>query len=118
MNALVKSFKGKVVYLDIWGTWCGPCKDELTYVPELKAHFKGKDVVYIYLDMDEDDKDATWREFIKVNNMEGLHLRKNRKTIEPVSYTHLDVYKRQALIQSSAFLTVLRLGMPYTIIEF
>lgn len=83
MNTLVKSFKGKVVYLDIWGTWCGPCKDELTYVPELKAHFKGKDVVYIYLDMDEDDKDATWREFIKVNNMEGLHLRKNRKTIEP-----------------------------------
>lgn len=83
MNALVKSFKGKVVYLDIWGTWCGPCKDELNYVPELKAHFKGKDVVYIYLDMDEDDKDAAWREFIKVNNMEGLHLRKNRKTIEP-----------------------------------
>lgn len=80
---LVQSFKGKVVYLDIWGTWCGPCKEELYYIPELKARFKGKDVVFVYLDMDDDDKDVSWREFIKVNKMEGIHLRKNRQTIAP-----------------------------------
>ncbi|RZL47969.1 MAG: TlpA family protein disulfide reductase [Pedobacter sp.] len=83
LTSLVQSFKGKVVYLDIWGTWCGPCKEELNYIPELKAHFKGKDVVFVYLDMDEDDKDVAWREFIKVNKMEGTHLRKNRQTIAP-----------------------------------
>ena len=80
---IVNSFKGKVVYLDIWGTWCGPCKEELTYVPQLKSKFKDKDVVFVYLDMDEDSLDQSWRDFIKVNNMEGIHLRKNRKTIEP-----------------------------------
>ncbi|MEE1945768.1 TlpA disulfide reductase family protein [Pedobacter sp. KR3-3] len=81
--SVIKPLKGKVVYLDVWGTWCGPCKEELKSVPALKARFKGKDVAFVYLDMDEDDKDATWREFIKVNGMEGLHLRKGRANIAP-----------------------------------
>ncbi|MFA6276266.1 MAG: TlpA disulfide reductase family protein [Pedobacter sp.] len=84
IEEVLKPFKGKVVYLDIWGTWCGPCKEELTFIPELKSRFKDKDVVFIYLDMDEEYKDVSWREFIKINKMEGIHLRKNRQTIAPI----------------------------------
>jgi len=80
---LIKPLRGKVIYLDVWGTWCGPCKEELQYIPELKSKFKGKDVVFVYLDMDEENKDVVWRDFIKVNNMEGIHFRKNRQTIAP-----------------------------------
>ncbi|TWR29948.1 TlpA family protein disulfide reductase [Mucilaginibacter pallidiroseus] len=79
---VVKTLKGKVVYLDIWGTWCGPCKHELKYVPELKKHFKNKDVAYIYLDMDADDKDSQWRDFIRINGMTGVHLRKSSQAIQ------------------------------------
>ncbi|MCY1515693.1 Thiol-disulfide oxidoreductase ResA [compost metagenome] len=78
---MIKSLKGKVIYLDVWGTWCGPCKAELPYVPKLKEKFKDKPVAFVYLDMDEDDKDNDWRNFIKVNAIEGLHLRKSRKDI-------------------------------------
>lgn len=80
---VIKAQKGKVVYLDVWGTWCGPCKEELKHVPRLKAAFRDKDVVFVYLDMDDDNRDALWREFIKVNGLTGLHLRKNRQTIAP-----------------------------------
>ena len=79
---IVSKLKGKVIYLDVWGTWCGPCKDELLYNPQLKQHFKGKDVAFLYLDMDEDKQDRHWRDFIKVNGMTGLHLRKSRVDIE------------------------------------
>lgn len=80
---VIKGLEGKVVYLDVWGTWCGPCKEENKYVPDLKAAFKNKDVVFVYLDMDEDEKDNLWKEYIKVNSMTGIHLRKSRAAIEP-----------------------------------
>ena len=80
---VTKAFKGKVVYLDVWGTWCGPCKEELAYLPALKTKFKDKEVVFVYLDMDEDDMDSSWRQFIKINNLTGIHLRKSRQTIAP-----------------------------------
>lgn len=80
---VIKPFKGKTIYLDVWGTWCGPCKEELTYVPALKTRFKDKDVVFIYLDLDDEHLDAAWRQFIKLNNMSGVHLRKNRQSIVP-----------------------------------
>lgn len=79
---VVSKFKGKVIYLDVWGTWCPPCRDELKFGPQLKQYFEGKDVVYIYLDMDDDTKDAHWRDFIKVNNISGVHLRKSRTDIQ------------------------------------
>ncbi|MCO5949538.1 TlpA family protein disulfide reductase [Mucilaginibacter flavidus] len=78
---VVNAFKGKVIYLDLWGTWCGPCKKKLLYGPELKQHFKDKDVVFVYLDMDEDDKDADWKKFIRLNGVTGIHLRKSRADI-------------------------------------
>lgn len=81
---VIKGFKGKVVYLDIWGTWCGPCRDELKYIPELRSTFIDKNVVFVYLDMDDDDRDAIWQEFIKVNGLTGTHFRKNRQTIAPL----------------------------------
>jgi thiol-disulfide isomerase/thioredoxin len=80
---VIKGLEGKVVYLDIWGTWCGPCKEEIKYLPQLKAAFKNKDVAFVYLDMDTDDRDALWKEFIQVNEMTGVHLRKTRETISP-----------------------------------
>jgi len=82
IHEVIKRYKGKVVYLDIWGTWCAPCRYELGFNPQLKSRFKDKGVVFLYLDMDEDDKDGHWKEFISVNQMTGLHLRKNRTEMQ------------------------------------
>ncbi|MGN6398436.1 MAG: TlpA family protein disulfide reductase [Mucilaginibacter sp.] len=79
---VINVFKGKVIYLDVWGTWCGPCKEELLYGPALKQHFKDKDIVFVYLDMDENDRDADWKKFIKLNGITGVHLRKSRADID------------------------------------
>ncbi|QJD96136.1 TlpA family protein disulfide reductase [Mucilaginibacter robiniae] len=81
---IISQLKGKVVYLDIWGTWCPSCRDELRFIPQLKQHFAGKEVVFVYLDMDDDDQDNHWRNFIKINNMAGLHLRKSNKNIQSI----------------------------------
>ncbi len=84
IKTIVERYRGKVIYLDIWGTWCGPCKVEMRYLPELKRRLEGKDIVFIYLDMDEDSKDGRWREYIRVSELTGIHLRKNNTEIQPL----------------------------------
>lgn len=84
MTAFVEQFRGKVVYLDIWGTWCGPCKEEMRYLPSIKKHVEGKDMIFVYLDMDDDSRDSRWREYIQANAITGVHLRKNNEDIQSI----------------------------------
>jgi len=59
------SLKGKVVLLDFWATWCGPCRDEMPRLDTLSKEFKDKNVVVLGIDEGEDDE--TVRGFIKKN---------------------------------------------------
>lgn len=71
--------KGKVVYVDIWGTSCVPCIEEFKYLPELKAQFKGQEVVYLYLSspytLEWSPQNATKSKALIVkHNLEGLNV--------------------------------------------
>ena len=80
---LTDQYKGKLIYVDIWGTWCGPCRIEMRYVAELKKRYQGKDIVFVYLDMDEDAKEEDWKRYIRYYGIEGEHYRLNKTQIEP-----------------------------------
>jgi peroxiredoxin len=45
-------FKGKVVFLNLWATWCGPCKEEMPAMERLWQRYKGEGLVVIALSMD------------------------------------------------------------------
>lgn len=62
-------YKGKVIYLDVWGTWCAPCRDEMQFAGELKKRLEGKDVAFIYLANNSAEK--SWRNFIKDRKLYG-----------------------------------------------
>ncbi|MEM6348769.1 MAG: TlpA disulfide reductase family protein [Bacteroidota bacterium] len=65
-------FEGKVVYLDFWASWCGPCIAEMPYGKKLKEKLKGEDVVFVYISID-DTKEA-WVQGLEDNEMEGVQL--------------------------------------------
>ncbi|MCO4294560.1 TlpA family protein disulfide reductase [Solitalea sp. MAHUQ-68] len=67
-------FKGKVVLVDVWATWCGPCKQELPYLKQLEEELHDKDIAFVSVTMDaEKDKDK-WLTMINDMKMGGIQL--------------------------------------------
>jgi peroxiredoxin len=54
----LSDYKGKVVLLDFWATWCGPCKIEIPWFMEFETQFKDQGFAVLGVSMDEDGWDA------------------------------------------------------------
>lgn len=61
----LSSMFGKVLYIDVWATWCGPCVKQAAYFKSLAEKFKGNDrICFISLSIDRDKNRDKWVEFI------------------------------------------------------
>ncbi len=69
----LSDFAGKVVYLDFWASWCGPCMREVPFARELKKRMADHpDLVFLYVSVDTDE--AAWRRTVAQMQIEGVHL--------------------------------------------
>ena len=70
----LSDFKDKIIYLDLWASWCGPCINTFrTKTPEFESKLREKeDVVLMYISIDE--KEEPWRNYLSKNPMRGVHL--------------------------------------------
>ena len=69
LRKLIEPYKGKIILLDIWGTWCGPCKAALKNSQEEYEHLKDYDNVYLYLA--NRSSEESWKNVIKEYNVTG-----------------------------------------------
>lgn len=63
---------GKYVYIDIWATWCNPCKSELPYLKQLYQQFKKDNIHFVSISCDK-DHDA-WVQMVKEEQLGGIQL--------------------------------------------
>ncbi|WP_229240812.1 TlpA disulfide reductase family protein [Dyadobacter sp. SG02] len=70
----LSDFRGKVVYVDIWATWCGPCVEEFPDSKKLLANFKGNDkVAFLYVSVDRDT--LAWKKMVAGDKVpKGIHI--------------------------------------------
>ncbi|MFD1316261.1 TlpA family protein disulfide reductase [Namhaeicola litoreus] len=71
--------KGKYVYVDVWATWCAPCKREIPFLKELNAQYKGKDLEIVSLSIDKIDDKEKWLAMVKEENLQGIQLLANQE---------------------------------------
>ncbi|WP_372938759.1 TlpA family protein disulfide reductase, partial [Seonamhaeicola sp.] len=70
----LSDFRGKYVYIDVWATWCGPCKAEIPFLKEVEKKYHDKNIVFISLSVDKVSDTEKWKKFVKENELGGVQL--------------------------------------------
>jgi len=66
--------KGKVVVVDVWATWCVPCKKEIPFLTKLEEEMQGKNVTFVSYSIDDIKDHDKWAKFIVSEKLGGLQL--------------------------------------------
>lgn len=104
-NGLLDKFKGKIVYIDIWATWCSPCRKELQAKKDIKGfdEFALKnDVVLLYICCDKNGN--AWKQFITANKLAGYHILANQAINNTFHTAFATVQNRQGKLKSSFYI--------------
>ncbi len=71
IGKIIQEHQGKIIYLDIWSTWCSPCRKEMPYSKNLMNTLNSDKVDFVYLCLDS--KEDKWKAIISELNIEGSH---------------------------------------------
>lgn len=79
----LSDLKGKFVYIDVWATWCGPCKREIPFLKEIEEKYHGKNIEFVSISTDNgrgykersfEASKAGWKKMISEKEMGGIQL--------------------------------------------
>lgn len=70
----LSDFKGKVVLVDIWATWCGPCRAQIPALKKLEEEMKDQDVAFISYSVDEPKDHDKWKKMVAAEKLGSVQL--------------------------------------------
>lgn len=77
LDELIKKFPNQKLYFDVWATWCGPCREEFKHKDALYKLLKANNITVIYVSVDDEKRDETWKKMIPHYGLQGHHIRAN-----------------------------------------
>ena len=70
----LNSLKGKFVYIDVWATWCGPCKVQIPYLKEIEKNYEDKNIAFIGLSIDTQENKDKWEKMVEERDLKGYQV--------------------------------------------
>ena len=71
----MKDFKGKVIFIDVWATWCGPCRGQFPYLKQIEEEYHdNENIVFIGISTDKLKDKQKWLKTIEKENLGGVQL--------------------------------------------
>lgn len=65
---------GKYVYIDVWATWCGPCKREIPFLKEIEKQYHERNIEFVSVSVDKSKDHDKWATMIKEKELGGIQL--------------------------------------------
>lgn len=70
----LKNLKGKYIYIDLWATWCSPCRYEIPFLQKIEEQYKGKNIEFVSISIDAIKDQAKWSKFVTEKQLGGIQL--------------------------------------------
>ncbi|MDO4738548.1 MAG: TlpA disulfide reductase family protein [Bacteroidales bacterium] len=110
LSTILDRYKGKTVLIDIWATWCGPCRVAIDQMKPMKQELEGKDIVYIYMTSSTSEFD-TWKELIP--DIHGEHYYLTEEQLNHILQQYGEqAYPTYAIYNRKGERTYLTTGFP------
>ena len=75
LQEYINLFPNKLIYIDIWASWCGPCLTEIPSSLSLQNQYAEKDIIFLFISLDANPK--RWKSTINAKSITGTHIRAN-----------------------------------------
>jgi len=70
----LSELKGKYVYIDLWATWCGPCRAEIPFLQKVEEKYHGKNIEFVSVSIDAPKDHDKWQKFVTDKQLGGIQL--------------------------------------------
>lgn len=70
----LSDLKGKYVYIDIWATWCAPCRQEIPFLQKIEKKYENKNITFVSISIDQKKDYEKWKSFVTDKNLGGIQL--------------------------------------------
>ncbi|WP_282081301.1 TlpA family protein disulfide reductase [Aquimarina algiphila] len=70
----LNDLKGKYVYIDVWATWCGPCKAEIPHLKKIEKEFHNKNIEFVSISIDKKAQHDAWKKMVTEKELGGIQL--------------------------------------------
>ena len=70
----LSDLKGKYVYIDLWATWCAPCRAEIPYLQKIEEKYHGKNIEFVSISIDKLKDNEKWKKFVTDKHLGGVQL--------------------------------------------